>query len=125
MNYDSVLSLPASYGVFPYKKFWDPKLIKQKSSQSRNIYIYRINDRLILKKPLSLRYQYSNGYYYIVFEQGPLIITVADEHVDNLAALFKEELCDAWNYYSLEEDDNLTEGAKIIKSWLRDNIIHS
>lgn len=122
MNYDSALSLPASYGAFPYKKVWNPQLIKQNSSQSRNIYVYRISDSLIMKKPLVLRYQYSNGYYYIVFEQGPMIITVADEYVDNLAPLFKEELLDAWNYYSLEDDDNLTDGAKKVKSWLLDNI---
>ena len=76
-----------------------------------------------MKEPQLLKYFREGDYYCIVFDKGPLLINIADEQVENLANRFKEEILDAWNYYAIEKDENLTTGAREIKTWLNNNLV--
>lgn len=123
MSSNSSISLPYYYFGIDKNRRWNTRSAIHRATSPKLIYIQEINETLSLKKPLALKYQYEGGYYYVVFERGPMLITAVDEKVGNLSQKFRDELQDAWEYYALESDSNLTEGAAKVKKWLLDNII--
>lgn len=97
--------------------------INKASEKAYTIYISDIGAGLKMRTMLPVQYQVINGKYCISFKKGYLLIIVEEESSNAMADEFRDELRSAWEYYALEDDNNLTENARTIKYWLLKNMV--
>lgn len=94
----------------------------QIASNSQVLYFSELGQSLVMKEVLQVPYVKESGYYLITKSIEGYTIALAEKSIKDLLESFKEELQEAWQYYALEEDENLTNNAKRVKQWLLDNI---
>ena len=90
---------------------------------ARTVLISRINKHLRLETPVSIPVKMEDGYYTADFKIGTFVIASCEETKEALAKDLRDQFLYAWDYYAREVDNNLTGGARIVKNWLRDNIV--
>lgn len=72
---------------------------------------------LALKTPIILQVEIEGGYYVVRYPELGMI--VAEKNLDELCASFQEDFASLWYDYALEQDENLTENAILLKRELR------
>jgi len=92
-------------------------------TDDKYIFISQISENLYLQNPIELLIKKEEGYYTVEYKICNLIIEAVGETYKEMVQDFKDQLVDAWDYYSDEDDQNLTRGAIEVKRWLREHII--
>lgn len=86
------------------------------------ISLKRINEHLEFKSRMVIRYHCEDGFYVANYHIGDLVIASAESTVDELLKDLKSQFGHVWEYYTSEDDSNLTEGARTVKKWMLDNV---
>lgn len=94
----------------------------QKSSDQEWFYVYRINNKLRIAPAEHVRFQKVHGEYVINYNIEGYCISVVEDNYDEMVEEFKSELQDAWEYFALEKDKNLSFGARKVKAWLLQHV---
>ncbi|MBM6989825.1 hypothetical protein [Mobilibacterium timonense] len=99
--------------------------VRRKYSECRPQYcisLKQINEHLEFKSRMVIRYHCEDGCYVANYHIGDLVIASAEDTVDELLKDLKSQFSHVWEYYTSEDDSDLTESARAVKKWMLENV---
>lgn len=105
----------AAYPVYKYKLRNRNALI---NPQNRYIMLDGIGNGIRFINPLRISYTIEDGYFIAEYDIEGFVIASAGDTISEVVKDLKDQLHHAWDYYALEQDSNLTDGAKAVKDWM-------
>lgn len=81
-----------------------------------------VTQNLRLKRTRYIPYKKENDFYILTCNIEGYVISVAEKTYSDMVNELQNEFFDAWQYYALEKDENLSNGAINVKKWLLENI---
>ena len=84
--------------------------------------IEKVSEELVFNSPIFISFRKEGNLLCAEYDAGGLLIASAEENRSELEKDIKQQFNHAWNYYATDDDNNLNDGAKKVKVWLKRNL---